>query len=108
MKKGRPISLPQPITVNNHKVTHVIIGRHYLEKHSRYMNDGIILNLVMALDQKLFTPDSITSNIEYFVSDIQLKSEEKNRTYRLVWIFEGDYLEIVGVINAFRIKKKKK
>lgn len=108
MKKSRPILLPQPITVNNHKITHVIIGRHYLEKHSRYMNDGIVLNLVMALDDKLFTADSITGSVEYFVSDIQLKGAEKSRTYRLVWIFEGDFLEIVGVINAFRTKRKKK
>ena len=108
MKKSPLLCLPQPITVNNLKVTHVIIGRHYLEKHSRYMNDSIVINLVMALDEKLFTPDSTTGDVEYFVSDIQLRNAEKNRTYRLVWLFEGDLLEIVGVINAFRARRKKK
>ncbi len=108
MKKSRPISLPQSILVNDHKVTHVIIGRHYLEKHGRYMNDDIIVNLVMALDGKQFPEDSITDQIKYFVSDIQIKSDEKIKTYRLVWIFEGNCLEIVGVINAYRVKGKKR
>jgi hypothetical protein len=53
-------------------------------------------------------PDSITAGIEYFVSDIQLKAEKKIRTYRLVWLFEGELLEIVGVVNAFRARKKQK
>ena len=108
MKKSQLISLPQPIIVNKHIVTHVIIGRHYLEKHSRYMNDGIIINLVLALNEKQFTPDSITSGVEYFVSDIQITSKDKIKTYRLVWLLEGDNLEIVGVVNAFRTKRNRK
>jgi len=60
------------------------------------------------MDQKIVAPDSITAGIEYFVSDIQLNAEEKIRTYRLIWLFEGELLEIVGVINAFRTRKKQK
>lgn len=108
MKKSHPMPLPQPIIVNHYKITHVIIGQHYLEKHAQYMNDQVILNLVLALDGGVFKADSTSGNIEYFVSDIQIKEVVKNKIYRLVWLFEGDCLEIIGVINAFRVKRKKK
>jgi hypothetical protein len=97
-----------PITVNDHIITGVIIGQHYKENHAESRNDVIILQLILALDEKIFTADSTSKGIEYYVSDIQLQNEErKNKYYRLIWLFEGNQLEIIGVINAFRIKKAK-
>lgn len=73
------------------------------------MNDEIIIQLVQCLDEKSFDPDSTSKGIEYFVTDVQLKNElNKIKNYRLIWLFEGDQLEIIGVINAFRVKKAKK
>ncbi len=107
MKKGPKITLVTPIAVNGHRVTAIIIGRHYREKHAHYMNDEIILNLVMALDGGEFSPDSTNLGIEYYAADISLKINGLAKVCRLVWLFEGDLLEIIGVINAYRVKRKK-
>jgi hypothetical protein len=107
MKKSDKITLIEPLVINSHSVTHVIIGQHYLEKHSSEVNDELILQLVTTLNGQTFQPDSTTSGIQYFVADIHLKTKLKEKYYRLIWLFEGDYLEILGVINAFRVKKKK-
>lgn len=109
MKKSPLITLKVPITVNDHVITGVIIGQHYKENHAESINDEIVLQLILALDERTFSADSTSKGIEYYVSDIQLQNEEKkNKYYRLIWIFEGNHLEVVGVINAFRIKKTKK
>jgi len=64
----KPVCYKFKITVNNHFITEVLIGKHYLEKHSSYMNDEIILQLV---DGHYFPVDSITNEVEYFVADIE-------------------------------------
>ena len=92
------------IRVNSHKITKVLISDHYLLKHSAYMNDKLILQLVQQLDNKTFKPDSFTGDVEYFVADIFLNENQK--TYRIVWLFEGQKLEILGVINAYRRSTK--
>lgn len=102
----KPVRYKFKITVNNHFITEVLIGRHYLEKHSSYMNDEIILQLVAALDGHNFPVDSITNGVEYFVADIELGYGEK--TYRIIWLFEGEKMEILGVVNAYRRKRNKK
>ncbi len=108
MKKSELITLQIPIIVNNNKITGIIIGQHYKENHSAYMNDEIIIQLVQCLDDKTFIPDSTSSGINYYVTDIQLKNElNKIKNYRLIWLLEGRKLEIIGVINAFRTKKAK-
>ena len=109
MKKSSLIPFKAPIKVNNITVKGIIIGQHYKDKHSESINDEIVMMLVLSLDEKLFDPDSTSKGIEYYVTDIQLKNEEaKIKYYRLIWLFEGDHLEIIGVINAFRVKKAKK
>jgi len=89
-------------------VTGVIIGQHYKDNHAESMNDEIIIQLVQCLDEKTFDPDSTSKGIEYYVADVQFKNElNKIKNYRLIWLFEGERLEIIGVINAFRVKKTK-
>ena len=93
------------ITVNGHAINSVLIGRHYQKKHGSYMNDELILRLVTELDGGNFPVDSATAGIDYYVADIQLDDAEK--TYRLIWLFEGERLEVLGVINAYRKSKRK-
>ena len=93
------------ITVNGHALSTVLIGRHYLVKHGSYMSDELILRLVIELDGGDFPVDSVTLGVDYYVADIQLDGKEK--IYRLIWLFEGESLEVLGVINAYRKNKGK-
>ena len=94
------------LVVNGHKIRTILIGRHYVEKHGSYMSDELILALVSTLDGGDFPPDSTTSGLEYFAADVEWG--EPSKLYRLIWIFEGDQLEILGIVNAYRRKIKKK
>lgn len=91
------------LTVNGNHVTTVLIGRHYLLKHSSYMSDELILDLVAALDGHTFPVDSTSAGIEYFVADVEV---EDRKIFRIIWLFEGDRLEIIGIVNAYRRAKK--
>ena len=103
--EGKPTQHDLELTVNGNHITSVLIGRHYLLKHSAYMNDALILDLVAALDGHTFPVDSKSDGIEYFVADVEVEPDGK--TYRLIWLFEGKNLEVLGVINAYRRSKKK-
>lgn len=74
--------------------------------HSTSINDELIIELVKALDGHHFPVDSTTDGIDYYVADV--KHELAKKTYRIIWLFEGEKLEILGVINAYRTKKKVK
>lgn len=94
------------IAVNGQEIRSVLIGRHYLIKHSSYMDDELILRLVTELDGGSFSVDSSTAGIDYYVADIQL--HDVNKIYRLIWLFEGEKLEVLGVVNAYRKVKGSK
>ncbi len=96
----KPTQHSVDLVINDHAITTVLIGRHYLSKHGAYMNDELILELVNSLNGFFFAPDSISNDIEYFVADIELKSNGK--IYRIIWLFEGENLEVLGVVNAYR------
>ncbi len=100
-----PTKYPLSVVINGKQVRTVLIGRHYLIKHSSYMNDAIILGLVEALDGLTFPVDSTSKGIEYFAADIL--EETSKKIYRLVWFFENDRLEILGVVNAYRRHTRK-
>ncbi len=105
LEKSDSIFLKSKIIVNGLAVTKIIIGRHYRLKHYKDIDDDLILKLVMSLDGRKFLPDSTTKGIRYFAVDIQIMNGEALRYYRLVWLFEGDNLEIIGVINAYRVNR---
>ena len=48
----------------------------------------------------------MTNKIEYFVADIELG--DLGKVYRIIWLFEGEKMEILGVVNAYRRKRSKK
>jgi hypothetical protein len=100
----KPTRYAANLTINGNHVTTVLIGRHYLLKHGSYMNDALILDLVMALDEQTFTVDSTSKGIEYYVADVENAADRK--VYRIIWLFEGNRLEVLGVINAYRRNKK--
>jgi hypothetical protein len=101
-----PNSYNIDVTINGNKIRKVLIGRHYELKHSNCMNDELILSLVRMLDEKTFPVDSTTKGVEYYVADIEYSVPLK--VYRLIWLFEGEKLEVIGVINAYRRRRKEK
>lgn len=103
--KEKPTRHSIELHVNGNRITTVLVGRHYLSRHGSYMNDALILDLVMALDGHSFPVDSTTAGIDYFAADILNEPDGKN--YRIIWLFEGERLEILGVINAYRRSKTK-
>lgn len=86
------------LTINNTRISRVIIDSHYEEKHSESVNDDIILELVRSLDKKRFEADAIRKPFSYFVTD---KITVNHKNYKLIWLLEDDCLYI-GVINAYR------
>lgn len=106
MAHSKPTRYELELTVNSHDISVVLIGRHYLEKHGHYLSDEIILELVGALDGGEFPADSTTDGIEYYAADIEWGDPVK--IYRLIWLFEGEQLEVLGVVSAYRRKRKKK
>jgi hypothetical protein len=97
------------IVVNQYSITTVRIGRHYQLKHGHYLNDQIILELVQSLDGETFKVDSHTNGVDYYVADIvHVGTDTKKRIYRVIWIFEGDAIDVLGVVNAYRRKGAKK
>lgn len=98
----RKISI-DPITVNRVEISVVIIDSHYEEKHGDHIDDELIIELVRLLDGRIELPEAEDENgFSYFVT--LLEFEEKQ--YRLVWLLEQGEIYI-GIINAFRDKKKR-
>jgi hypothetical protein len=86
------------LIVNNIRITKVIVDPHYEDKHSKSINDDIILNLVKTLDGKLFEVDAVKEPYSYFVTDeIVLDGKQ----YKLIWLLE-DHQIYIGVVNAYR------
>ena len=52
------------LTVSGRQISTVLVGLHYEVKHGHYMNDELILELVMTLDGETFTADSTTDGID--------------------------------------------
>ena len=88
------------IKVNGKRVTKVIIDPHYELKHSKSINDDIIVGLVKLLNNGTFPIQDSDEEFEYFVTD---NLDYKGRRYKLVWLLENNRLYI-GIINAHRRK----
>ena len=88
------------IEVNERKIKRVVIDPHYELKHSRSINDDVILELVKLLDGGTFPVQDRDDAFEYFVTD---NLSLNNRRYKLVWLLEDNEIYI-GVVNAHRRK----
>ena len=90
---------PVNLIVNNVKIKAVVIDPHYELKHSKSINDEIILRLVDMLNHGEFDPDSSTQDYEYYTNDLMLE----NKNYQLVWLISKSEI-MIGVVNAYRRK----
>ncbi len=95
------------LKVNDKNIRTVLISQHYKIKHARYMSDDLILEIVLALDGKKFSVNSSTAGINYYAADVLLQRNGTGKIYRIIWLHEGDELEVLGVVNAYRRSKKK-
>ena len=102
MSEKRRIYVIDPIKVNNVEVTEVVIDPHYEKKHSDTINDRLILKLVKLLNGRQEAPQAEENRYSYFATLIELSG----KNYRLIWLQEEDTI-YVGVINAYRDKRKK-
>ena len=59
----------------------ILIGRYYRTKHGKSIDDGLILELVMALDGETFLADSVSRGIEYFAADVTHESQGLTAAY---------------------------
>ncbi len=88
------------ILINGKSYSEVIIDSHYELKHSKEVNDELILSLVQRLNGKRELPVDVKDGFNYYVTIIDLGS----KTYRLIWLLEDNAIYI-GVVNAFRDRK---
>ncbi len=91
------------VTINRYKLTRVIIDQHYKVKHSKSIDDQIILELVKKLDGEILPIDKEEDGYLFFKVEPIIR---QNAPYRLVLVIyiHDDFL---GVINAFRVERKK-
>jgi len=100
----RSYPLRKSLIINNREIKEVIISSHYEEKHSDYLNDEIILQLVKQLDNKRFETEEQKDNWEYF-SYSPLFYQKK--IYKLVWCFESKS-SFLGIRTCYRYKEYEK
>ena len=90
---------PLRLTINGRSINQVIIDSHYEAKHSKTINDNLILELIKGLNGRTYEAESISAERwEIYVNDPLFLGE---KPYRLVWCLHPDE-DSVGVINAFR------
>lgn len=87
------------VNLNGRTFNSVIIDSHYEIRHSKTINDLIILKLVSSLEGVEHRSEStLHTGFEIYVTDpifIDTKS------YRLIWTVHPNE-DYIGVINAFR------
>lgn len=93
---------PLCITINDRKLTRVIIDQHYKEKHVESVNDEIILELVRELDGRTFAIEEERGEFQYFAVEPVGPNNTPFRLVLLICICD-DY---IGVINAFRVERR--
>ncbi len=91
------------LKINGRQLHRVIIDQHYQLKHGNDITDKLILELIDELNDQTFPIQSRRGEFEYFAVEPVYRSRSP---YRLVLVLcvTDDYL---GVINAFRVKRRK-
>ncbi len=90
------------IVVNGIRIKEVIIDPHYEVKHSKSINDELILRLVNELDGRIEAPDIKKGKYSYFATLVNLG----RKSYRLIWLIE-DHALYIGVVNTYRDERNK-
>ena len=90
------------VKLNGRKIDEIQIDPHFEKKHSKTVNDFIIIALVKSLDGSEHKPDAVGKDgFEYFVKDPILLHD---KPYRLVWLLHPKET-YVGILNCFRRSK---
>ena len=92
---------PLEVTINNRKISRVVIDQHYQLNHPE-MNDDLILELVKTIDNRTFPVEEEKNGFEYFKVE---PVDFKNKPYRLVLLLYV-HDNFLGVVNAFRVGRK--
>lgn len=88
------------LVVNSRVINEIVIDPHYEAKHSKVVNDEIILHVIRThLDGGTFPVDDVGEQGHMYFTTEPVYYEGK--PYRLVWLLppEGDSM---GVVNCFR------
>lgn len=89
------------LKINNFSISRVIIDQHYQENHSD-MIDDLILRLVKELDGGNFPIEDQKGHFMYFkVEPVELD----DKPYRVIFLL-CQYEDYLGIINAFRVRRK--
>jgi hypothetical protein len=87
------------IILNGQRLTKVVIDAHYEMKHSKSINDELILELVRLLNGRTLEFETVSAaSWEIYVYDPLYLG---GRPYRMVFCTHQEE-RILGVINAFR------
>lgn len=87
------------ITLNGRAFNAVLIDSHYEIKHSKTINDSIILKLVKSLEGVEHRPESrLPSGFEIYVTEPIFLDD---KAYRMIWTLHPNE-DYIGVVNAFR------
>jgi hypothetical protein len=87
------------LTINGRNLNKVVIDTHYEEKHSKTVNDPLILELIRGLNGRMYPFEKVTdAGWEIYVNDPLYLGQ---KPYRLIWCLHPDE-NYIGIINAFR------
>ena len=87
------------VNVNGRTFNAVIIDSHYEIKHSKSINDAIILDLVKSLEGTEHRSETkLPSGYEIYVTEPVFL---EGKAFRLVWTLHPDE-DSIGIVNAFR------
>ncbi|OFZ18861.1 MAG: hypothetical protein A2Z20_02545 [Bdellovibrionales bacterium RBG_16_40_8] len=91
------------ITINGRKLNRVIIDQHYKTKHSATVDDRKILELVKTLNNEILPIDREEDGYQYFRVEPVIIDKSPHRLVLVIYIHD----DFLGVINAFRVKRRK-
>ena len=88
------------LIINDIHFNEIWIDPHYENKHGNYMNDDLILKLLLHLNGKEIHHVAESSGFRYFETDI----EHTKKVYRLILVIPNDECYL-GIRNAYRRSK---
>ena len=94
---------PLKLRINGRQLSRVIIDQHYQLNHPE-INDDLILKLVGELEDGHFLIEEKKGEFEYFTVGPVIYKERPYKLILLLCVCD----DFLGVINAFRIKVRRK
>jgi hypothetical protein len=90
------------VIINGRSLSRVIIDQYYKDKHKE-VTDEIILDLIREIDGENYDIESEKGGFQYFTVEPVYFKEKPYRLILLLCIHD----DFLGVINAFRVQRKK-